>query len=473
MKAPADFKILAATVGTFLLCLGIACSSASQPELPPISTSTFEPTSTLAPASTMATSAVIPKTDLPESALTIAPKSTAKPSPPQRLTLPAQPTPNSPGQTPVPVVSLAATDVIHGTGMRETFDGQAAVLNEEAKVLLAQGQYAEAIDKMKEVQQLLDKPSQVLHNQIGHAYRSLRDFDQAIYHFSMAIEADDNSSDRVNRAMVYWYNHQCQEALQDANIALDMNPITDVGYHTDVEAHLALAECYTRGGQYDLALQHMDLSIAVAKEHGVRPARIGQLSQLRTNIEAIAQGKAYPEDHFSGYVVSDFEAGLASFQEGNDQEAIPFLESARNSHDRPSGRILNLLARSHSALGDHDTAIRYFSEATEVRDIAFNRIWRAIQHFSLDDCEQATADARAALGQEPYGVQGFHSGAEALWITGNCHGMDGRFREAADDLEGAVGLARQHGYLHEDIAHMSEVYEGSLRLAEAEEAILP
>ena len=115
-------------------------------------------------------------------------------------------------QVDVQLTNSPTPGVVHGSGMKETFYGRAAILNEEAKVLLSQGQYVEAISVLKEVQSLVDEPSQVLHNQIGHAYRALRELDQSIYHFSRALEVHDNSTDRVNRSLVYRYSNQCKEA---------------------------------------------------------------------------------------------------------------------------------------------------------------------------------------------------------------------------------------------------------------------
>ncbi len=346
--------------------------------------------------------------------------------------------------------------------MKETFYGRAAILNEEAKVLLAQGQYVEAISVLKEVQSLVDEPSQVLHNQIGHAYRALRDFDQSIHHFSKALEVHDNSTDRVNRALVYRYSNQCKEATLDAMTALRMEPVVRVGYRTDVEAHLILVECYTLDQQFTLALEHVDAGIHVAGENGVRPERIDKFKQLRVNIAAIAQGEQYLEDFFGGFVSLDYQEGVKFFEEGRYEEAISVLESARQAHGKESSRILNRLARSYSGLGDDVTAIKYFTRAIEVRDNAFNRVWRALGYFWQWDYENAYPDAEQALTFDPNVEPGFHTSVEASWITANCQGASGYIEEALADLEVAIRLARESDYPDLRVSHMQEVYQGAL-----------
>ena len=430
---------------------------------------------------TIPTSTPIPRpnhTPTPSPAAT--PTSTSVPTATHSFTPAATPIVQSteaPAQTPVPqettAASPAAPQVIHKTGPVETLQGLTAKLVEEADNLFARGQYSEAITKYKEAQELANGPNQVIQSWLSHSYHSLGNYDQAILHFSSAIQIHDNASDRVNRASVFLYNNQCQDAMQDAGAALDMAPAIGDGSHTSAEAHLILSQCYTQGEQYALALEQIDAAIAIAEEHGFRQERMEQITLLKFDIVTLAQNHAYPEDQLSGQTSRDVDQGVGHFYEARYPEAIAAFKSAQQAHGRRSGLILTLLARSYSGMGDHDTAIRYFSEAIEVRDDAYNRTWRAIQYFNNEDCEKATDDAYVSLTKTTYAEPGFDTIVEARWITGFCDALYGRYEEALADLEEAIKLAQVNGYPPEHVSYMSDIYQEVLELKAAKSKTTP
>ncbi len=70
---------------------------------------------------------------------------------------------------------------------------------------------------------------------------------------------------------------------------------------------------------------------------------------------------------------------------------------------------------------------------------------------------KASGDARAALEKQPYVEQGFHTSAESHWINGYCLALDGLLKEALVSLRESIGLARESGYLPEEISGMEDV----------------
>lgn len=228
----------------------------------PAATPTPEPTHTPTPVPTATLRPLPTATPIP------APTATSKPLPT------ATPTP-SPTETPMPTLRPTATPTLEPEepeiielGEKEYFSGLAWITLREAISLHEEGHYSEAIAKYKETRELHGSPSRVLENRIALAYTSLEEYDLAIVHYSNALGIEDSSINRVGRSRAYQSNGRCDRAIADAQIALTLEPFFDVGIHTDVEANYILSECYFLDEEYLLSLQHMEATIAIAKEHG-------------------------------------------------------------------------------------------------------------------------------------------------------------------------------------------------------------
>ena len=359
---------------------------------------------------------------------------------------------------PVPTTTSVPINALHRTGPDTWLSGEAAVLAREGDELFAAGRFTEAIAKYQEAQKHLDQPSQVLHSWLGHSFRELEDFDEALHQFTAALDIHDNSSDRNNRASVYLLTNRCPEAQADARASLDMEPAIGEGFHSDIEALAKLAECQLRLEQYNQALEYGNQALDLALSHNVRPDRLNDLSAFLAQIDAVAQGLMYPEDFLSELAFRKLNEALEFFYQGNYREAIGALESAQQLNWRPSGLILNFLGRNYSDSGDGETAVQYFSQAVELRDDSYNRTWRALEHFSLGDCVRASSNGRAALAKQPYAEPGFHTSVEAGWIVGYCLALDGHLKEALVPLEESIGLAGESGYPPEEISYMEDVF---------------
>ena len=106
----------------------------------------------------------------------------------------------------------------------DDFSGPAAALVEQGRELFEQEDYRAASEAFAAAQLHHGKPSQVLENQTGMALRRLEDHEQAIDHFTKAIQLRDNPVDRTERALSYIATRQCPKALHDASRALEMQP---------------------------------------------------------------------------------------------------------------------------------------------------------------------------------------------------------------------------------------------------------
>ena len=175
--------------------------------------------------------------------LAMQPTSTTPPPPPPTATtrpvhaprstqkVPAPPT--TPYSTPSPKPTNAVTQgqvQFIEVGGNDSFSGQAATEFEKGKDLLKQENYHAALQAFQAAQVHHGKPSSVLENQIGMAFRRLDDHQQAIDHFTKAIEIKDNPVGRVNRSLSYIETSQCPLTFQDAKRALDMEPKSAEGF---------------------------------------------------------------------------------------------------------------------------------------------------------------------------------------------------------------------------------------------------
>ena len=336
-------------------------------------------------------------------------------------------------------------------------------LVEEAGLLFNQGRYLEAIAKYEEAEEKHGGHIGIAQNLMGHSQLQLGNYDLAIQHFTNQIGVLDDGLARINRAAAYLYSNLCPEAVDDARVALGMEPEVGGGFHSHAEAHLTLADCFVRTGDYSLALEHVDSAIALALEHGFSDSRIDSFSLKESSISDIADGLAYLEDYFSGHAREYAHSGKAYFEQGLYEQAIDSYESAVERHWTDSGQLFSFLGNSYSRLGLHQEALGYFSRAIEVRGDSYNWVWRAIEYLNVEGgCDMAFGDANVALVYPPFVRNGFNSHSAAFFITGRCWFYYGDLDLALTYIEEAIRLAGESGVLLGEIALMEEFYQSLL-----------
>ena len=148
-------------------------------------------------------------------------------------------------------------------GDKDWFLGQAAEESDRGKELFDQADYHGALQAFQSAKIHHGKPSSVLENRIGTAFQSLGDHQQAIDHFTKAIEIEEQPLDRVNRALSYIETGQCTLAIHDAQQALDMEPESADGFHTDAQAHFMLSTCHLTSGDNAQAIEHAEAALTL------------------------------------------------------------------------------------------------------------------------------------------------------------------------------------------------------------------
>ena len=154
-----------------------------------------------------------------------------------------------------------------------------------------QENYQKAIESFESTKQLHGKPSTVIESWLGLSFQSLEQHDQAIAHFTRAIEIKDSAADRLNRSISYVLTDQCSLAADDAEKALLLPPHKEVGYHTEVEANLILANCLGGAGDYRLAYVHAEAALSSAISHDYPTEEVALLVEDRDYFKSMADAQ--------------------------------------------------------------------------------------------------------------------------------------------------------------------------------------
>ena len=101
------------------------------------------------------------------------------------------------------------------------------------------------------------------HKLKGVAQAALGHQGLAIESYSSAIIYGDAADVRALRANAYLAENQCPEATTDANAALSMEPLYEVGYHSDAEANSVLGVCSYLSGDQVSAEQYLAEALAI------------------------------------------------------------------------------------------------------------------------------------------------------------------------------------------------------------------
>ena len=357
-------------------------------------------------------------------------------------------TPAAPADATIPTIS---PENFHQVGKGQWFFGETSEAVGRGEEAFARGEYQEALEDFLEAQRLHGEPSPVLQNNIGNSYRALGQNDQAIHHYTNALEIEDGATRRTTRGTAYGETGQCSAAIEDAKIALTMEPASSDGFHTDIEANIILTRCYTEQGDHLAALQHADAAHALAIEHNVRAERLEEIQQQRESKRLVLEGKAWPEDLFSGHAQTTLENGMDLSKRGEYAEAIAKFEEAQKLHGKPSGAIQAQIGHAYSALGQHEKAIEHYSAALEIRDNHDRRVARASEYMSNGRCSEATTDAETALTMEPAREDGFDTYIKANLILAKCYAQQEEYLLALQHADAALTIARENDYSSENL----------------------
>ena len=282
-------------------------------------------------------------------------------------------------------------------GDKDLFLGQAWTELDRGLELFYQADYHGALQAFQSAKIHHGKPSSVLENRIGTALQSLGDHQQAIDHFTKAIEIEDGPIDRVNRAISYLETNQCPLAIHDAQQALDMKPESTDGYHTDAEAHIVLSTCRLVSGDNAQAIEHAEAALSL-----------------------MAANKYSAEESATVNV----PAGDIYYSEGN-----------------------------------YAKAIEHYSQAIALGDTAEARASRAWAYIQTKDCISALTDSHKALEMPTVSWSGYHSGAHADQALAYCYADESQWEKALQHEESALRLMYENHYEAATIASAEEDVE--------------
>ena len=319
------------------------------------------------------------------------------PPPPRTATARPVHTPRPPTTVSTPPTTLSSTppnaavqghDLFKEVGGDDWFLGQAATELEKGKELFRQEDYHGALQAFQSAQIHHGKPSSVLETQMGTAFQQLDDHQQAIDHFTKAIEIKDNPTGRINRALSYIATGQCTLTFQDTKRALDMDPESADGFHTNAEAHAALSTCHQTSGDNASAIEHAKAALSLMEENNY-------------SAEALATAHVSAGDAYTWG-----------------------KQYARATH--------------------------HYSQAIELNDNAEARASRAWAYRSSQNCNDALTDAGEAIKLPPVSRHGYHSSAEAYWLFAVCLGEADQ--RATQHVRTALRLMGESEYSNKEIA---------------------
>ena len=154
----------------------------------------------------------------------------------------------------------------------------------------AQGEYGLTLDHASRALEIMDtmdydstsRASALKLN--GTAQAELGNPSAAIASYSEAMNYADNADIRSLRALAYIESDRCPDAITDAEAALSMAAVQDVGYHSDADAHMVLGICNYQTGDLHSAEQNITKVIAIMRQAGYQTEEIQYWQELLKSI---------------------------------------------------------------------------------------------------------------------------------------------------------------------------------------------
>ena len=279
-------------------------------------------------------------------------------------------------------------------GTNKWLFGQAATEFNRGEELFDQADYHGALQAYQSAQIHRIKPSSLLENQIGIAFQSLGDHQQAIDHFTKGIEIEDEPANRLNRASSYIETDQCPLAIHDAQQALDMEPESADGVHTHAQAHIVISTCHQTSGDNANAIKHAKAALSLMEENNYSAEESATVNVL---------------------------AGDAYYWEGS-----------------------------------HAKAIEHYSQAIALGHTAEARASRAWAYIETKDCISALTDSHKALEMPAASWSEYHSWAEAHGALSYCYADESQWEKALQHEESSLRLMYENQYEAAKIAVAEE-----------------
>lgn len=231
------------------------------------------------------------------------------------------------------------------------------------------------------------------HNNLGNCYEVKGDYDQAIKHYTNAIEAHPNYPESYyNRGKSYGTKGDYDQAIRDYDKAIELEPAYSAAYNSRGAA-------YETKDNYDQAIQDYNKAIEF----------------MPSNEDAYCnRGNAYSRKGNHDLAIRDFDKAI---------ELKPELAVA-----------YNIRGNSYGAKGNYDQAIRDYSKAIQLQtDNARFYNNRGAVYSIKGDFPLAIQDCDKAIGLMPNYARGF-------FTRGTAFGQMGDHARAIGDFTKAIEL---------------------------------
>ena len=304
--------------------------------------------------------------------------------------------------------------------------------------LQQQGDYQGAIAAYKATITHQPEDAATFHNTIAMTYILSGNLREAIPHYTTALALGGMPIALTNRADTYLQLGDCGLATQDADQVLADPPIQQEGYNNHAEAHYILARCYAYNDRMDLAIQHNAQSRSIGQQWAYPATRLDRHVIFQTNAD---QGTA----NFLPPTEKSLHHALALANQNHTEEALQVLQTARVLHGKPSAYISRTIADEYLYTLQYQEAIEHYSISLAVKADPSAQAGRAWAYEGSDQCQLASADARATLDQTPYAEDGYHTYVEAHHVLA-LYSYPENPDLAASHINEALSLAKASNY---------------------------
>ena len=232
-----------------------------------------------------------------------------------------------------------------------------------------QGQYQEAFQYYKESQQARIFPDAAIQNEAGQTLVRLELYQQALSHYSQAIELNDNAATRVNRGFAFIATGHWQEARNDAQVALDLISQGQEFADLRAQAHEILAYSHAKLQQHEKALEHGDRAItSVADAAGISGSWVQRLSHFVDMVNEVRRDRGTSLDIVVYPALDHMTEAIAWVETGDLARGQGLLEKSAALHQGDSWFIESLMAKSAGQMGLTERAHEKHLWAVTLRD---------------------------------------------------------------------------------------------------------
>lgn len=256
----------------------------------------------------------------------------------------------------------------------ELLDGDANVAYLAANALIEQGDFEQAIEKLRRV--IASDPNHAAaHTSLGAAYHQKGLGTKAEVEYLRALEIDPDHTPALNNlATFYLRSGQLEEAAPLLHRAVRLRPRYAKGYHN-------LGTLYVKQKKWDDAIASFTQAVAIDHEFAQAHADLGSVYESRRNESqaVLHYRQALRIDDHLLMTANSLAALLATSSNAeirNGEEALRWaLLAARGTAFKNPG-VFNTLAAAYAAVGDFDEAVSWQRKALQAAPPALQPMCR-------------------------------------------------------------------------------------------------